>query len=129
MVVSGSALCGGQCDDVIELVDIIGREMKLSMPFQPAQFPALDKELLKIDEVKTGVVSTRKIHRLCLYVCPSVSACTCMCVCVCVHVIHSCMCRDVFNIQEYTVLPMISYNDLSRLSSKQDACSLISVTS
>ena len=51
MVVSGRALCGGQCANYMELVDIIGREMKLCCPFQPAQYPAMDKELLKIDEV------------------------------------------------------------------------------
>lgn len=51
MVVSGSALCGGHCANHLELVDIIGKEMKLCTRFQPAQFPAIEKELLKIDEV------------------------------------------------------------------------------
>ena len=53
MVVSGSALCGGHCADHMELVDIIGREMKLCCPFQPAQYPTMDKELLRIDEVRS----------------------------------------------------------------------------
>ena len=37
--------------DVNEVVAAIGKEMNLLMPFKPAQFPDIQKELLKIDEV------------------------------------------------------------------------------
>ena len=60
-----------------EVVIAVGREMGLCKGFQPALFPDIEQELLRIDEVGVCVC-------VCVCVCVGVWVCVCVCVCVCV---------------------------------------------
>lgn len=55
-LVSSSSLCGRRSDSMEEVVKAVAREMGVE-DFKLAQLPDLEKELLRIDEVRSHLLA------------------------------------------------------------------------